>query len=161
MTIRLAISADVPAIHSLLLELAEFEKIAHLVEATEDSTREALFGENPAAEALVAELEGQTVATAVFFHNYSTFVGRRGLYLEDVYVRPEHRGKGIGRALLVELAKIAESRGCGRMEWTVLDWNQRAIDFYEKLEAEVMDGWRIVRLHRDGISRLAAGGRKS
>ncbi len=153
--IRPATPDDVSAIHGLLLELAEFEKITHLVEATEDSTHEALFGENPAAEALVTEVEGQIVATAVFFRNYSTFVGRPGLYLEDIYVRPEHRGKGIGRALLAELAKIAKSQGCGRMEWTVLDWNQRAIEFYEKLDAEIMQGWRIVRLRRDGIARLA------
>ena len=153
--IRPATPDDVPAIHGLLMELAEFEKITHWVEATEESTREALFGEKPAAEALVAEADGKIVATAVFFQNYSTFVGRPGLYLEDIYVQPTHRGKGIGRAILTELAKIAHSRGCGRMEWTVLDWNQQAIDFYEKLNAQIMSDWRIVRLHRDGIEKLA------
>ncbi len=155
--IRPASPEDVPAIHALLLELAEFEQITDWVEATEDSTHEALFGERPTAEALVAEREGQIVATAVFFQNYSTFVGRPGLYLEDIYVQPAHRSAGIGQAMLQELANIAEARGCGRMEWTVLDWNQRAIDFYEKQGAEIMKDWRLVRLHREGIAKLAKG----
>tara|TARA_R110002096_G_scaffold16106_11_gene55016 strand:- start:4168 stop:4641 length:474 start_codon:yes stop_codon:yes gene_type:complete len=153
--IRPATPDDIPAIHALLLELAEFEKITEWVEATEESTRNALFGEQPTAEALVAEIDGQIIATAIFFQNYSTFVGRPGLYLEDIYVQPAHRSSGIGRALLRELAILAHERGCGRMEWTVLDWNQRAIDFYEKLGAEIMTDWRLVRLHRDGIARLA------
>lgn len=153
--IRPATIADVPAIHSLLLELAEYEKITDWVEATEDSTREALFGEKPSAEALVAEVDDSVVATAVFFQNYSTFVGRPGLYLEDIYVQPGHRGSGIGQAMLQELAKLAQERGCGRMEWTVLDWNQRAIDFYEKQGAEILQDWRLVRLNREGIAKLA------
>ncbi|MEM1295446.1 MAG: GNAT family N-acetyltransferase [Verrucomicrobiota bacterium] len=155
--IRPATPEDVSSIHALLLELAEFEKITDWVEATEESTQAALFGENPTAEALVTEVRGQVVATAVFFQNYSTFVGRPGLYLEDIFVQPAHRGGGIGQDLLRELAKLAHSRGCGRMEWTVLDWNQRAIDFYEKQGAEIMHDWRLVRLNREGIAQLANG----
>ena len=153
--IRHAEPTDVQAIHGLLMELAEFEKITHLVEATPTSTRLALFGDKPTAEALVVEVEGATVGTAVFFHNYSTFVGRQGLYLEDLYVQPEFRGRGIGKAVLVELAKLAEGRDCGRMEWTVLDWNEGAIEFYEKLGGEILSGWRVVRLDRGAIGELA------
>ncbi len=155
-TIRKAEPTDALAIHELLTELAEFEKISHLVEATPTSTRLALFGDRPCAEALVAELDGATVGTAVFFGNYSTFLGRQGLYVEDIYIRPEHRGAGIGRAMFVELAKLAEERGCGRMEWSVLDWNTQAIDFYQNLGANILDEWRIVRLDSDGIATLAA-----
>lgn len=154
-TIRKAEPTDVVAIHELLMELAEFEKITHIVEATPTSTRIALFGDKPSAEALVAEIDGATVGTAIFFHNYSTFVGRQGLYLEDIYIRPDHRSSGIGMAMLVELAKIAAERNCGRMEWTVLDWNTRAISFYEKIGAEILDEWRIVRLGSEGIAKLA------
>jgi GNAT superfamily N-acetyltransferase len=154
-TIRKAEPTDAIAIHELLMDLAEFEKITHIVEATPTSTRIALFGEKPCAEALVAEIDGATVGTAIFFHNYSTFVGRQGLYLEDIYIQPAHRSSGIGKAMLVELAKLAEERNCGRMEWTVLDWNARAISFYESFGAQVLDEWRIVRLGSDGIAKLA------
>ena len=154
-TIRAAEPTDAIAIHELLMELAEFEKITDWVEATPTSTRLALFGDKPAAEALVAEVAGATVGTAMFFHNYSTFLGRQGLYLEDIYIQPAHRGAGIGTAMLRELANLAQERDCGRMEWTVLDWNQGAIDLYEKLGGRVLDDWRIVRLGRDGIEKLA------
>ena len=154
-TVRPANLDDVKAIHSLLMELAVYEKIEHLVEATVDSTHKALFGPSPVADALVAEINGTLIATAVYFQNYSTFIGRPGLYLEDIYVQPAHRGNGIGRTLLIELAKIARSRGCGRMEWSVLDWNTRAIDFYERLGAQILPDWHIVRLSHDGIDDLA------
>ena len=154
-TIRPAAPTDCRAIHELLMELAEFEKITHLVESTPTSTRLALFGDQPSAEALVVEIDGATVGTAVFFHNYSTFVGKQGLYLEDLYITPEHRGKGIGQEVLKELARLAVERDCGRMEWTVLDWNERAIEFYEKLGGEILNGWRVVRLDAEKIKTLA------
>ncbi|MEO0445406.1 MAG: GNAT family N-acetyltransferase [Verrucomicrobiota bacterium] len=156
MNFRPAQPEDVVAIHALLLELAEFEKITDWVEATEMSTREALFGKSPAVEALVAESpDDEIVATAIYFQNYSTFVGRPGLYLEDIYVKAPWRGQGIGRNLLHALATIAAERGCGRMEWSVLDWNQPAIDFYEGLGAQILHDWRLVRLGKEGIARLA------
>ncbi len=156
--IRQAEPTDALAIHELLMELAEFEKIADQVEATPTSTRLALFGDAPSAEALVVEIDGSTVGTAVFFHNYSTFVGRRGLYLEDIYIKPSCRGAGIGRAMLVELARLAKERDCGRMEWTVLDWNSDAIRFYEeKVGAQLLTDWRLVRLGATGIAKLASG----
>ena len=154
-TIRPANLQDTEAIHSLLMELAVYEKIDHLVEATVNSTHKALFGAIPVADALVAELNGALVATAVHFQNYSTFMGCPGLYLEDIYVQPTHRGNGIGRSLIIELAKIARSRGCGRMEWSVLGWNTRAIDFYERLGAQILPDWHIVRLTHAGIDDLA------
>jgi len=137
------------------MELAVFEKIEHLVESTATSTHRALFGETSSAEGLVAESEGSIIATAIYFHNYSTFMGRQGLYLEDIYVKPDFRGQGVGKSLLVELAKIAKIRGCPRMEWTVLDWNTRAIDFYKKIGAQVMTDWRLVRLSGNDIEALA------
>ena len=155
-SIRPAEPTDCRAIHELLMELAEFEKITHLVEATPSSTRLALFGDQPTAEALVAEVDGATVGVAVFFHNYSTFVGRQGLYLEDIYITPEHRSQGIGKSMITELAKLATERGCGRMEWTVLDWNRGAIDFYRNLGGEILEDWRIVRLNREQIAQIAA-----
>ena len=155
LTIRKASESDSDQIHQLLMDLAEFEKITHTVEATKESTRSALFGANPSAESLVAESGGQIVGTAIFFHNYSTFVGRKGLYLEDIYVKPDNRGQGIGRKILFRLAQVAEQRGCGRMEWTVLDWNSRAIDFYNEMGAEILEEWKIVRLNSEGIKKLS------
>ena len=155
LTIREAIKTDSDQIHQLLMDLAEFEKITHTVEATKDSTRSALFGNSPSAEALVATIGGEIVGTAIFFHNYSTFVGRKGLYLEDIYVQPNHRGCGVGRKILFRLAQIAEQRGCGRMEWTVLDWNDRAINFYNEMGAEILKEWKIVRLSSEGIKKLS------
>ncbi|MCP4848006.1 MAG: GNAT family N-acetyltransferase [Verrucomicrobiaceae bacterium] len=154
-TIRKAKPSDVGDIHHLLMELAVFEKIDHLVESNEGSTHRALFGEPSSAEALVAELDGSIIATAIYFHNYSTFMGRKGLYLEDIYVKPDFRGQGIGKTLLVELAKTAITRGCPRMEWTVLDWNTKAIDFYNKIGANIMTDWRLVRLSGNDIETLA------
>ena len=153
--IRTAGPEDIDAIHSMVCELAESERMSDQVIATAESTQAALFGADRCAEALVAEQGTDKVAVAIYFQNYSTFVGRPGLYLEDVYVRPAYRGQGIGKALLVELARIAEQRGCGRFEWCVLDWNTDAIDFYEQLGATVLPDWRIVRLDQRGIQALA------
>ena len=155
LTIREAIESDSDKIHQLLMDLAVFEKIEHTVEATNESTHSALFGESPSAEAIVAEYDNHIVGAAVYFNNYSTFVGKKGLYLEDIYVRPEFRGMEIGRKMLFNLAKIAEQRYCGRMEWTVLDWNSRAIDFYNDMGAEILNEWKIVRLDAQGIQNLS------
>jgi GNAT superfamily N-acetyltransferase len=153
--IRRARVEDVPIILELIRDLATYERAPHKVTATEEQLVDVLFGERPAAEALVA-FEGESpVGFAVYFYNFSTWLGRPGLYLEDLFVKPEKRGKGYGRALLVELAKIARDRGCGRMEWAVLDWNEPAIKFYRTLGAKPMDEWTVFRLTRDGIERLA------
>jgi len=153
--IRPATVADVPIILELIRALATYERAPNEVTATEGGLTEVLFGEKPSAEVLLA-FENQTaVGFAVFFYNFSTWLGRPGLYLEDLFVRPEDRGKGYGRALLIELAKIARDRGCGRMEWAVLDWNEPAIKFYEKLGAKPMHEWTVFRLTRDDIANLA------
>jgi GNAT superfamily N-acetyltransferase len=153
--IRPATLGDVPTILSLIRDLAQYERAPNEVVATEEGLREVLFGARPAAEVVLA-LEGKMpVGFAVFFHNFSTWLGRAGLYLEDLFVRPDARGKGYGRALLVHLARIAQERGCGRMEWAVLDWNDPAIQFYRKLGAKPLDEWTVFRLTRDGIARLA------
>jgi GNAT superfamily N-acetyltransferase len=153
--IRSATIADVPVILDLIRELATYERAPNEVTATEEQLVDVLFGEKPAAEVLLAFEEKTPVGFAVFFHSFSTWLGRPGLYLEDLFVRPEHRGKGYGRALLVDLAKITRERGCGRMEWAVLDWNEPAIEFYRKLGAKPMDEWTVFRLTRDGIAKLA------
>ncbi len=153
--IRVAIVDDVPIILELIRALATYERAPNEVTATEQGLVEVLFGEKPAAEVLLAFENETAVGFAVFFHNFSTWLGRPGLYLEDLFVRPEHRGKGYGRALLIHLAKIARERGCGRMEWAVLDWNEPAIEFYRKLGAKPMDQWTVFRLTRDGIVKLA------
>ena len=155
LVIRPATVADVPIILELIRELAAYERAPNEVVATEEQLANVLFGPRPAAEVLLA-FEGKTpVGFAIFFRNFSTWLGRPGLYLEDLFVRPESRGKGYGRALLVHLAKIAHDRGCGRMEWAVLDWNDPAIQFYRTLGAKPLDEWRIFRLTREGIARLA------
>ncbi|CAE6828444.1 GNAT family N-acetyltransferase [Paraburkholderia haematera] len=156
-TIRAATPEDTGAIFALTYDLAEFESLTHVFVATEDGLRDALFGARPAIEALVAENDGRIVGYALFFHNYSSFAGKRGLYLEDVYVQPSQRGSGLGAAMLARLAALAVERQCGRFEWTVLDWNKRAISFYEKMGATVMPDWRVVRLTGDALERLAAG----
>jgi len=153
--IRPARVEDVPVILELIRDLATYERAPNEVTATEEQLADVLFGERPAAEVLLA-FEGKApVGFAVFFHNFSTWLGRPGLYLEDLFVKPEKRGKGYGRALLVDLAKIARDRDCGRMEWAVLDWNEPAIKFYRALGAKPMDEWTVFRLTRDGIARLA------
>lgn len=156
--IRLAQRDDVPVILSLIRELAEYERAPNAVIATEDQLRENLFGANPGAEVLIGEEAGQPIGFALFFHNFSTWMGRRGLYLEDLFVRPAVRGKGYGRALLVRLAELARDRDCGRMEWAVLEWNKPAIQFYLKLGARPNEEWTIYRLTREGIERLAEAG---
>jgi GNAT superfamily N-acetyltransferase len=155
-TIRAATATDVGAIFSLMFELAEFEKLTHLFVATEAGVHDALFGARPSAEAMVAQEEdGRIVAYALFFHNFSTFLGRRGLYLEDLYVQPSQRGTGLGTQMLRQLAALAVERQCGRFEWTVLDWNQPAISFYEKMGATVLPDWRVVRITGDALEELA------
>src|SRR5712664_2566246 len=153
--IRPARVQDVPIILDLIHDLATYERAPDEVIATEEQLVDVLFGERPAAEVLLAFERESPVGFALFFHNFSTWLGRPGLYLEDLFVKPENRGKGYGRALLVELAKIAMERGCGRMEWAVLDWNEPAIKFYRALGAKPMDEWTVFRLTRDGIARLA------
>jgi GNAT superfamily N-acetyltransferase len=153
--IRPARLADVPLILELIRALATYERAPSEVTATEKGLAEVLFGEKPAAEVLLAFENESAVGFAVFFHNFSTWLGRPGLYLEDLFVSPENRGKGYGRELLIELAKIARDRGCGRMEWAVLDWNEPAIEFYRKVGARPMDDWTVFRLTRDGIAKLA------
>jgi GNAT superfamily N-acetyltransferase len=153
--IRPATLADVPVISELIRDLATYERAPNEVSATEDQLKEVLFGEKPAAEVLLAFEDKTAVGFAVFFHNFSTWLGKPGLYLEDLFVKPAHRGKGYGRALLVALAKIARDRNCGRMEWAVLDWNEPAIQFYRKLGAKPNDEWTVFRLTHDGIGKLA------
>lgn len=144
---------DLPLVHQFIQGLAEYEKLP--VAATEERLRETLFGPNPSAEVLLAYDGDQPVAFAIYFFNYSTFVGRAGLYLEDLFVRPEARGKGFGREMLQHLASIALERGCGRMEWAVLNWNEPAIGFYKRLGAEAMDDWTVFRLTGDQLRGLA------
>ena len=153
--IRPARVEDVPVILQLIHDLATYERAPDEVTATEEQLVDVLFGERPAAEVLLAFKGTLPVGFAVYFYNFSTWLGRPGLYLEDLFVKPEKRGKGYGRALLVELAKIARDRGCGRMEWAVLNWNEPAIKFYQALGAKPMNEWTVFRLTRDEIARLA------
>ena len=153
--IRPAESGDVSRIRELITALARYEKLEHEMLATEKQLHEALFGASPCAEVLIAEYKGRGVGFALFFHNFSTFVGKRGLYLEDLFVEPAMRGQGIGKRLLSQLAKLAIERDCGRFEWSVLDWNQPAIDFYRALGAKGMDEWTVQRLDGDALQQLA------
>ncbi|UCE32793.1 MAG: GNAT family N-acetyltransferase [Burkholderiales bacterium] len=155
--IRAATREDAASLLSLIRALAVYEKLEHLCIATEADLRQALFGAGASAEALVARDagSGEAVGFALFFHNFSTFLGRRGLYLEDLFVEPQHRRRGIGKALLQRLAAVALERGCGRFEWSVLDWNQPAIEFYRSLGAIVMPDWRIVRMTGPALERFA------
>ena len=157
MAIRFAEEADLPVVLRFIRELAEYEKMADQVVATEKLLREWMF-EKRTAEALIGEADGEAVGFALFFHNFSTFLGRAGIYLEDLYVRPEHRGRGFGGAFLRRLAAIAVERGCGRLEWSCLDWNRPSIDFYRALGAEPMDDWTIYRVAGETLERLAADG---
>ena len=156
--IRPAHVDDVPIILELIRDLATYERAPNDVVATEKQLLDVLFGERPVAEVLLAFEQKSAVGFAVYFYNFSTWLGRPGLYLEDLFVKPEKRGKGYGRALLVELAKIARDRGCGRMEWAVLDWNEPAIKFYRALGATPMHEWTVFRLTREEIGKLANAG---
>ena len=157
MTIRPANRDDVPLILSFIRELAAYEKLAHEVVATEARIAATLFGDTASAEVVIAEAHGQAAGFALFFANYSTFLGRPGIYLEDLFVRPEFRALGIGRALLAHLARLAVNRGCGRLEWAVLDWNAPAIGFYEKLGAIPRSEWTTYQLTGEALARLAEG----
>ena len=150
-----ATERDTPAILSLIRGLAEYERLVHEVEATEEGVRESLFGDWPAAEVVLAYAGAELAGFALFFHNYSTFLGRRGLYLEDLFVLPAFRSRGVGRRLLSHLARLAIERKCGRMEWWVLDWNESAIRFYRSLGAVAKDEWTVYRLSGDALDRLA------
>jgi GNAT superfamily N-acetyltransferase len=140
----------------LIRGLAEYEKLAHEVVATEQDIQSALFGKQPSAECLIADLSNAPIGFALFFHNFSTFAGKPGLYLEDLFIKPEYRGRGYGRKMLAHLANLAVQRGCGRFEWAVLDWNAPAIRFYESLGAKIKHEWKINRLSGDALKRLAA-----
>ncbi len=155
-SIRPANRDDVALILDLIRGLADYEKLAHECVATEASLLQTLFGERPAAEVVIADADGQTAGFALFFSNYSTFLARPGMYLEDIFVYPELRGRGIGLRLIQHLAQIAVARGYGRFEWSVLDWNTPAITFYRSLGAVPMDGWTVQRVSGDALLRLAA-----
>ena len=154
-----ATERDVPVILSMIRALAEYERLSHEVSTSEAGLRNALFGATRSAEVLLgyvdADADAQAVALAVFFHNFSTFLGKPGLYLEDLFVRPEWRGRGFGRQMLTHLARIAVDRGCGRMEWSVLDWNEQAIGFYRRLGATALDNWTVHRVTGDALRALA------
>ena len=161
MTIRIkpATPADTPIILQLIRELAEFERLLHEVQATEEQLREQLFGARPGAEVVIARMGDEVAGFALFFHNFSTFLAKPGIYLEDLYVRQKFRGQGCGEALLRQLARTAVERGCGRLEWSVLDWNVRAIEFYKSLGAVPMDQWTVHRVTGDALVKL--GGKAS
>ena len=154
--LRAAELRDVVPIVGLIRELAEFEKLTHLLQVTPEKLRPQLFGEKAVAEAMVAEADGEVIAFALFFTNFSTFLAQPGLYLEDLYVQPAHRGAGVGEALLTRLARLAVDRGYGRFEWSVLDWNENAIRFYERMGATVLPDWRICRITGDALARFGA-----
>jgi GNAT superfamily N-acetyltransferase len=156
--IRAATEHDVPLILTLIKELAKYERLSHEVVATEEALRDSLFGERRVAEALLGYLEDDPAGFALFFHNFSTFLGKPGIYLEDLYVRPEFRSAGVGRALLVHLAGLAKERDCGRLEWSVLDWNEPAIGFYKGIGASPVSGWTVYRVAGEALEVLAAEG---
>lgn len=152
--IRAAEPADVPLIADLIRQLAKFEKLEDQVETTEELLRAGLFGPRPYAETVIAEKDNQPIGFALFFHTFSTFLARPGIYLEDLFVLAEHRGRGVGRALLAHLAQLAVERGCGRLEWAVLNWNQEAIRFYERVGAKPNSEWTVYRLTGEALSSL-------
>lgn len=155
--LRGATVADVPVIRELIEGLAEYEKLRHECQASDAALQATLFGERPYAEVVLAEWDGEVAGFALFFHNYSTFLARPGIYLEDLFVRPALRGHGIGKALLQHLAQLAVARGCGRLEWSVLDWNVDAIGFYTALGARPQDEWTVYRVTGEALARLAGG----
>jgi GNAT superfamily N-acetyltransferase len=155
LTIRPATDADTAVVLSFIQALAEYEKLSHEVVADEATLRRSLFGDRPVAEILIAELGDDPAGFALYFHSFSTFLGRPGIYLEDLFVKPELRGRGVGRGLLSRLARIAVERHCGRLEWSVLDWNRSAIEFYENLGALPMDGWTVYRISGHALRELA------
>ncbi|MBB4863980.1 GNAT superfamily N-acetyltransferase [Pseudomonas nitritireducens] len=154
-TLRPAAPDDIPLILELIRELADYEKLVHEVQADAQRLHDHLFGPRPYAEVLIGEVDGQPQGFALFFHNYSTWLSQPGIYLEDLYVRPAARGAGLGKALLSELARLAVARGCGRLEWSVLDWNEPAIGFYRRLGARPQDEWSVYRLTGDALRDLA------
>ena len=156
LSIRPATIDDVPLIRALIAELAEYERLADAAVATDDDLRAQLFGPAPAAEVLIGEVDGEPAGFALFFHNFSTFLGKRGLYLEDLFVRPAARGVGLGKHLMAALARIAVQRDCGRFEWSVLDWNAPAIGFYRRIGAVGMDEWTVQRLEGEALHALAS-----
>jgi GNAT superfamily N-acetyltransferase len=145
---------QVQLILDFIREIAEYEKLVHEVVADKKTLRNTLFGKNKSAEVVIGYCQGKPVGYALFFYNYSSFIGRHGLYIEDIYIKPEHRGKGYGKAFMVYLARIARDKKCGRMEWAVLTWNEPSIKFYKKLGAVSMDDWRIFRLSGDALKKL-------
>ena len=161
LVVREAVREDVPLVLSFIQELAEYEHLSHEVVASEEQLEDALFGAPTVAEVIIAEIADEPVGFALYFHNFSTFLARRGIYLEDLYVRPAARRKGVGMALLVHLARLTKVRHCGRLEWTVLDWNQSAINFYRNIGAVGRDEWTVYRLSGDALDDLADGNGKS
>ena len=155
LSIRPATSADLPLIAQFIRDLADYEKLAHEVRFDDATLGEKLFDERPYAEVLIGEIDGSPQGFALFFHNFSTFEGRPGIYLEDLFVRPEARGAGLGKALLAHLAQLCVERDCARLEWSVLDWNAPAIGFYEGLGARLMDEWTVMRVDGDALTELA------
>lgn len=155
-SIRPATVADLPLIAQLIRDLAEYERLAHEVRFDDEVLRTKLFGPRPYAEVVIGEIDGKAQGFALFFHNFSTFEGRPGIYLEDLFVRPEARGSGLGKALLSHLAALAVERDCARLEWSVLDWNEPAIGFYKKLGARLMDEWTVMRVDADALAQLGA-----
>ena len=156
LTIRPAAAADLPLIAQFIRDLAEYEKLAHEVRFDEATLGDRLFGARPYAEVVIGELGGSPQGFALFFHNFSTFEGKPGIYLEDLFVRPAARGSGLGKALLAHLAKLCVERDCARLEWSVLDWNAPAIGFYQSLDARLMDEWTVMRVDGDALTALAA-----
>jgi GNAT superfamily N-acetyltransferase len=154
-TLKAAVEADVPLILSFIKGLADYERLAHEMVASEDLLRQHLFGERPMAEVIIGYLAGEPVGFALFFHTFSTFLGRPGLYLEDLFIKPEFRGRGLGRLMLAFLAQQAQARNCGRLEWSVLDWNEPAINFYQALGAEPLADWTMHRVAGAALARLA------
>jgi GNAT superfamily N-acetyltransferase len=156
--IRAATEKDVAVILALIKDLAEYEHLSHEVEATEEGIRQSLFGERPVAEALIGEHQGIPISFALFFYNFSTFLGKPGIYLEDLYVKPEYRSNGFGRRMLAHIARLAKERNCGRFEWSVLDWNEPAIRTYDRLNARPMKEWILYRLTGKALNQLAGEG---